>query len=191
MPRSTQLSRAAVVQAAAALADAAGSAEQVTLAQVAAHFGIRLPSLYNYVDGLPDLRRALALLGVHELTAALQQAAVGRAGDDAIVAIAQAYRAYALRYPGRYSASVRAAGPDERELIAASTLLIDLLLRVLAAYQLAGADALHAVRGLRSIVHGFVSLEAAGGFGMPLDRDESFERLIAMFLAGLRQARTD
>ncbi len=188
MPRSTQLSRAAVVQAAASLADAAGSAEQVTLAQVAAHFGIRLPSLYNYVDGLPDLRRALALLGVQELTAARQGAAVGRAGDDAIVAIAQAYRAYAQARPGRYSASVRAAGPDEHELIAASTVLIELLLRVLTAYRLQGDDALHAVRGLRSIVHGFVSLEAAGGFGMPLDRDESFGRLIAMFLAGLRQA---
>lgn len=188
MPRTTQLSRAAVVQAAAALADAAGSAEHVTLAQVAAHFAIRLPSLYNYVDGLPDLRRALALLGVQELTAALQQAAIGRAGDDAIRALARAYRSFALAYPGRYSAGVRAASPDDHALIQASTVLIELLVRVLEAYRLQGDDALHAVRALRSIVHGFVSIEAAGGFGMALDRDESFDRLIGMFLAGLRQA---
>jgi hypothetical protein len=38
-------------------------------------------------------------------------------------------------------------------------------------------------------VHGFASLEAAGGFGMPLDRDESFRRLIATFVAGLEQTK--
>lgn len=45
---------------------------------------------------------------------------------------------------------------------------------------------IHAVRGLRSIVHGFATLEAGGGFGMPLDRDESFLRLLRAYLAGLR-----
>ncbi len=45
---------------------------------------------------------------------------------------------------------------------------------------------LHAVRGLRSIVPGFVTLEGAGGFGLPLDLDESFRRLVAAFVKGLR-----
>jgi hypothetical protein len=50
-----------------------------------------------------------------------------------------------------------------------------------------GDDAVHAVRGLRALVHGFVTLETAGGFGFPLDRDESFRRLLATFAAGLRR----
>ena len=49
--------------------------------------------------------------------------------------------------------------------------------------------AIHAVRGLRSIVHGFATLELAGGFVMPLDCDESFCRLMQAFLAGLRNQR--
>ena len=48
-------------------------------------------------------------------------------------------------------------------------------------------DGLHAVRGLRSVVHGFASLEVAGGFGLPLDLDESFRRLVEMFIGGLQQ----
>ena len=36
------------------------------------------------------------------------------------------------------------------------------------------------------IAHGFATLERAGGFGMPLDCDESFLRLIHAYTAGLR-----
>jgi len=57
---------------------------------------------------------------------------------------------------------------------------------VLAGYGLEGDDALHATRGLRSLLHGFVSLETGGGFGLPLDLDESFRRLLQVFMAGLR-----
>ena len=41
--------------------------------------------------------------------------------------------------------------------------------------------------GRSGVPHGFVALEALGGFGLPLDCDESCARLLAMFVAGLRQ----
>ena len=44
-----------------------------------------------------------------------------------------------------------------------------------------GDDMIHAIRGLRALMHGFVSLEAAGGFAMPQDLDESYRRLVAGF----------
>jgi hypothetical protein len=50
-------------------------------------------------------------------------------------------------------------------------------------------DRLHAVRGLRSLVHGFVSIEADGGFGLALDTDESFSRAVETYVAGLRATR--
>ena len=40
------------------------------------------------------------------------------------------------------------------------------------------------MRILRSLVHGFASLEIAGGFGLALDVEESFRRLVAMYIAG-------
>ena len=52
---------------------------------------------------------------------------------------------------------------------------------------LRGEEGLHAVRGLRSVVHGFASLEVAGGFGLPLNLDESFRRLVEMFIHGLQK----
>lgn len=186
MPPSQRLNRPAVVQAAAELADSLGDANRVTLAEVAAHFGIKIPSLYNHVDGLAGLRREIALLGMRELTEALQAAAVGRSGEAALVAVAHAYRDFAKAYPGRYGASLAAPDPDDAELVAAAQKLLLLMARVLEHYRLSETDMVHVIRGFRSLIHGFVTLETLGGFKMAVDLDESFERLIEMFVAAMR-----
>jgi AcrR family transcriptional regulator len=186
MPVKARLDRAAVVQAAAELADADGL-EKLTLAALAARLGIRTPSLYNHVTGLEGLRRDLALLAVRELHERLARATIGKAGDAAIVAFADAYRAFAHEHPGRYAASLRAPAPDDAEFQAVAAAVVETIVAVLALYDLHGDDAVHAVRGLRSILHGFVALEAAGGFELPLDRDESYRRLVHVFIDGLRR----
>jgi AcrR family transcriptional regulator len=190
MPHGERVNRSAVVQTAADLADALGDLNRLTLAEVAAKLGIRIPSLYNHVDGLAGLRREVALLGLRELTEAIQSSAVGRAGDTAITAIAHAYRDYATRYPGRYGATLEAPEPGDEALSAAAQKLLLLLLRVFEAYDLSGTDTVHIVRSLRSVLHGFVTLEKLGGFKMAVDLDESFERLIKLFLAGLHHYQT-
>jgi AcrR family transcriptional regulator len=187
MPARTRagLDRAAVVRAAAALADAEGY-EAVTLARLAGELGVRPPSLYNHVEGLDGLRRELALAGLQELGRRLSRATVGKSEDAALAALADAYRRFARDRPGLYPATLRAPDPEDAELNAAGEEALAVILAVLAGYGLQGADALHATRGLRSLLHGFVSLEAAGGFGLPLDLDESYCRLVASFITGLR-----
>jgi len=183
------LDRAAVVRAAAALADEEGL-DELTLARLAERLGVRTPSLYNHIHGLPGLRRDLHLLGVRELAARLGRAAIGKAGDEAALALGQTYRAFVKERPGLYAATLRASrlsDPADAELAAAEQEGVDIVVAVLAPYGLRGDDAIHAVRALRSVAHGFASLEASGGFGLALDIDESFRRLIAMFTAGLRR----
>jgi AcrR family transcriptional regulator len=179
------IDRARVVAVAAELADAHGL-EQLTLAQVAARLGVQLPSLYNHVAGLPGLRRELALAGLRALLEQMSRAAIGKAGDAAVIAIANAYRGFVLAHPGLYATTVRAPAPDDAEHNRLSQVIVEVVLAVLAPYGLADDDAIHAVRGLRSIVHGFASIELSGGFGLALDRDESFLRLLRAFIAGLR-----
>jgi AcrR family transcriptional regulator len=186
MPR-MGLDAARVVDTAAAIADAEGL-QAVTLARVAGELGVRAPSLYNHVDGLPGLLRAVALLAVRELTAALRDAAVGRSGEDALAATARAYRNYARAHPGRYAATVAAPAPDDAEHRAAAGETVEVVVAVLRGWDLDGDEAVHATRTFRSAIHGFVALEAAGGFGIPLDLDESFDRLVATLAAGLARA---
>jgi hypothetical protein len=52
------------------------------------------------------------------------------------------------------------------------------VLAVLAGYRLAGDDAVDAARALRAALHGFVVLEAGGGFGLPVDVDRSYARMV-------------
>src|SRR4029453_13380936 len=111
MPRAGLTSQR-VVQEAGVVADASGL-DRLTLAAVADRFGVAIPSLYKHVNGLDGLRRDLAVLAVRELTTALSRAAVGRAGRDALHAMADAYRAYATAHPGPYAASVRAPAPGD------------------------------------------------------------------------------
>ena len=175
------LDQAIVVQAAAKLADTEGW-ENISLAMLATQLGVRTPTLYHYVEGLPGLRRELALYGLHESAKRLGRAVMGKAGDEAVIALADAYRAFAHEHPGLYEATTRAASPDDKELDAASWEVLDIALRALSSYKLSQEDAFHAIRMLRSFVHGCVTLEAVGGFGMPLEVDETFRRLIAMYL---------
>lgn len=189
MTRRAGLDVEAVVEAAGRLADAEGL-ESLTLAGLAEQLGIRTPSLYNHVAGLPGLHRELALRGTRELTARLARAAIGKSRADAVMAMADAFRAFIKEHPGLYAATVRSAGtmqPVDAELAAASQEAVEVVLAALASYGFSGAEALHAVRALRSVVHGFATLELAGGFGIPLDTDESFQRLVGMLIEGLEQ----
>lgn len=167
-----------------ALADQLGF-EAVTLAGVAEQLGIRIPSLYNHVAGLPGLRHELTLWGLRELGDQLRRGATGVAGEDAIFSIAHAYRSFALAHPGIYTATLRAATPDEPDLAAAAQEVLDVVLAVLEPYGFSEDEALHVVRGLRSLLHGFADLEISGGFGLALDRDASYRQLLAVYLRGL------
>jgi len=186
MPRAG-LSTAAVVATAAEIADAEGL-DRLTLARVAAAAGVRTPSLYNHVESLDDVRRRVALLALRDLADALRDAAVGRAGDDALAAMADAYRAYARRHPGRYAATQRAPAEGDEAMRAAATGAVDVVLAILRGYGLEGDDAIHAARAVRSALHGFVALEAGGGFGIPVDLDESYARMVRALARGLRDA---
>ena len=190
MPRAG-LSAEVVVAGAADLVDKV-SWDGLTMAAVAAYFDVAVPSLYKHVGGFEDLRRRLAVRAVEELgdelTAAVEvdpadgpSPGHGAAPADhraAMRAMADAYRGYARAHPGRYAATVRAPRPDDADHLAASDRVVRTVLDVLAGYGLVGDDAIDAARMLRSSLHGFSVLEAAGGFGLPRDVDRSFERLV-------------
>ncbi|GHO57448.1 TetR/AcrR family transcriptional regulator [Ktedonobacter robiniae] len=174
----------AIVKAAATLADEHGL-HMVTMAMLAAHLGVRTPTLYHYFTGLAGLQRALALWGLQEMTEQLGQAVMGKAGDDAVVALAHTLRDFGRTRPGLYEATARAPEPGDAEWQEAGRRVVEIALRALGAYTLSQEDALHAVRMVRSLVHGCVTLETAGGFGLPLDVDETFKRLLDLLLHDL------
>jgi AcrR family transcriptional regulator len=166
-----------VVAEAAKLADEAGP-DHLTLAALAARLGVRQPSLYKHIASLDSLQQLIAKQAKAEFADVLGRAAIGRARDDALVTMAHAWRAWALDHPGRYQIGQRAPAPGDADHLAVADRFVAVIAAVLAGYGLDGDDAIDAVRAYRSALHGFVSLEASGGFGMPVSVDRSFGRLV-------------
>jgi AcrR family transcriptional regulator len=182
--RAKGLDAATVVAAAGRIADADGL-EAATISRVAADLKVRPPSLYNHVANHAALMRLLAIESVTELATAITGAAVGRSRGDALRAVAVAYRAYALEHPGRYAATVRAPAPDDAMAQDAALAAISPMVAILAGWGIEGPDAVHLVRVVRSAMHGFVSIEMGGGFGLPLDLDHSFDLLVDSLVAAI------
>ncbi|MFF7212805.1 TetR/AcrR family transcriptional regulator [Streptomyces sp. NPDC008238] len=168
-----------VTVAGAELADEVGL-DHVTMSQVARRLGVKDASLYTHVRNLEDLRGRIALLAADEKTILIAEATAGRAGKEALVAYANAWRTYAHRHPGRYTATqtplridpeLAAAAPGPRRAV-------ELTYGILHAYGLAEPDLTDAVRLLRSTFHGFVALEAAGGFAHRRSPEHSWLRAL-------------
>lgn len=184
MAKRVGIDKDAVIRAAVKIADEHGW-DSLTLARVAKKLRIRSPSLYNHVGGLEGLRRELKLVALHDLNTALSHATIGKSRDDAVRGLAAAYRAFVKRHPGTYAATMVAAPKNDPALEAAAAHIVETILSVVSGYGLDRREGLHAIRALRSTVHGFAAIEIAGGFGIPLDVDKSFEWLVSTLLAGL------
>ncbi|MFF7472676.1 WHG domain-containing protein [Streptomyces sp. NPDC008092] len=185
MPRAG-LDPAAVVAAGAALADEVGFTN-LTMGLLAERVGVRTPSLYKHVGGQEDLNRRIAARALGEAADAVGGAAQGHTGRAALAAAARAFRAFVLRHPGRYTATIgmEPSGPDD-PLAVAGQRLLGAFLTVLRGYDIPESDVDHALRTLRSLCHGFAMLQADNGFQWSSDIDESFEWLIAFADRGLR-----
>ena len=185
MPRAG-LDATSVVAAGAALADEIGF-DELTMGRLAERVGVRTPSLYKHVASQDDLNRRIAALALEEVAAAMGAAVQGRAGRDALAAAAQALRGFVLAHPGRFAATtgLQPTGPDDPIALAARRGM-EPFVAVLRGYDIAPEDTTHALRALRSVFHGFASIEAARGFQWATDTDESFDWVIDLVDRGLR-----
>ncbi|MFJ8577217.1 TetR/AcrR family transcriptional regulator [Micromonospora sp. NPDC093277] len=174
-----------LTRAGAELADEVGF-DQVTVSALARRFDVAVASLYSHVRNSQDLRTRIALLALDEMAVRAADALAGRAGRDALAALANVYRDYAREHPGRYAAARLRLDP-ETAAASAGGRHAQLTRAILRGYDLAEPDQTHAVRLLGSVFHGYVSLELDGGFGHSApDSAESWVRIMDALDALLR-----
>ena len=160
--RPARLSRDSIVNAALTFLDREGW-DALTINALATQLGTKGPSLYNHVDSLEDLRRTVRMRVVGDIIDMLNTVGQGRTRDDAVMAMASAYRSYAHHHPGRYSAFTRMPlGGDDPEFTDATRAAAAPVIAVLASYGLDGEDAFYAALEFWSAMHGFVLLEMTG-----------------------------
>lgn len=179
------LDRDGVVAAAVRVADRVGF-EALTLAAVAAEVGVRVPSLYHHVDGLPALKARVRRVALADLRERLAAATAGRSGRDAMAGLVHGLRGFVGDHPGLLAATVAAVDPDDVEGHAAGEALVGWMFELLRGYALDGEALVHGTRVVRAAVHGFAALEAAGGFARAEAVARSLEVLATVLDGGLR-----
>lgn len=174
-----------VAQAAARIIDSEGRAA-LTLARLAADLGVASPSLYKHIAGLDDLIGQVTTLSIRRLTETLTAAAVGRSGRHALLAVAEAYRRFAVTHPGLYALTQSAVNLNATAIQAEAARAVDVFRATISGYGLPDDLVIHAIRVVRAGLHGFADIEARGGFQMPLSVDASFLVLVDALDASLR-----
>lgn len=182
--RTTKLSRDSIVNAALTFLDREGW-DALTINALANQLGTKGPSLYNHVQSLDDLRRTVRMRVIDDIIGMLNTVGEGRSRDDAVMAMASAYRSYAHHHPGRYSAFTRMPlGGDDPEYTAATHAAAGPVIAVLASYGLDGENAFYAALEFWSALHGFVLLEMTGVMD-GVDTDAVFTDMVVRLARGM------
>jgi len=188
--RPAKLSRDSIVDGALTFLDREGW-DSLTINALAAQLGTKGPSLYNHVDSLEDLRRAVRIRVIDDIITMLNRVGEGRARDDAVLVMAGAYRSYAHHHPGRYSAFTRMPlGGDDPEYTAATRAAAAPVIAVLSSYGLDRDEAFYAALEFWSALHGFVLLEMTGVMD-DIDTDALFSDMVLRLATSLDRRRID
>jgi AcrR family transcriptional regulator len=184
--RPARLSRDSTVNAALTFLDREGW-DALTINALATQLGTKGPSMYNHVHSLDDLRRTVRMRVVGDIIEMLNTVGQGRTRDDAVTAMASAYRSYAHHHPGRYSAFTRMPlGGDDPEFTEATRAAAAPVISVLASYGLDGEAAFHAALEFWSAMHGFVLLEMTGAM-TGIDTDAVFTDMVMRLATGMER----
>lgn len=169
------LNAEAVVAAAADLAEKIGFSN-LNLLDLAGVLEIKSASLYNHIANLDELKEQVGLLATVRLKNCLMAAVADKYREEAIMALANAYRGFVKEYPELYKAYIAlhfVKGQEPEKILLG---IVEDLFQVLSGYDLTETQTIHWERVLRSTLHGFVVFESAGYFvRRPADLNETFK----------------
>lgn len=178
------LDKPMIIKAAANMADEKGIAN-VSLKALAAKLGIKPPSLYKHFSGLDELNKELMLYGYRSLENAVTKAAIGKAKDDAIIAICYAYRSFVFEHKGLFEAMQWYNMYQSEEHLQATQGTVAVLFQVLEGYGITEGQKVHIVRMLRGFLQGFSAIESHEGYGHPMPLNDTFDFAIKIILNGI------
>lgn len=179
-----KISRPVILQVSKELVNRDGF-HALTLTRVADALKIKTPSLYNHISSLNDLKKELALDALSQLNHEVVQSAIGKSGNEALKAIGLTFIHFMRENPGLYAATLIAPDQKESDVEQASSAIVSILLKVLEPYHFSEEKAIHLVRGLRALAHGFSTLERQGGFHIQVPLNESISIAFDTFIKGM------
>lgn len=184
MPRQG-LNRQALVQAAAELIAQRGMRD-FSMRELAQHMNVKTASLYNHVESMDALLADVARWVIGKLVDEMRAAVSGKTGAQAVRELAQAYMRFGRQHYEWYKLIISLPLLGDAALAECPKPIVDVIMDVLRGFDLSEEMCMHQQRILRSIMHGFLSQQAHGGFShFPVDVKQSYDMAIAGFIAAL------
>lgn len=187
MPRQG-LNKENVIDAAIKLIEEKGYSN-FSINELAKSLDVRPASLYNHIVNVDEIFSETAARANSMMIDTEEKAIAGKARDEAIFAIADAYRAFAKAHYELYKVvfNLQNSSSDfmRKEEVGRT---IAPIMDALSGYDLDENSKRHWQRALRSVMHGFVAHEEAGGFANSATaRDESYRIAVGCVIDGIKK----
>ena len=173
MPTPAKTSPDHLIGIARRLVEASGP-DALTMGAVAARAGIKPPSLYKHFADRAALLKAVEIGVLIDLEAWLRQETRGDSPKVRLVAMANAYRRFALAAPNRYKAIYSGNAFNDPEIREACMFSARPLFEELAAAGVAEPRMLPLSRTMVALLHGFVLMEIGNAFQLGGSIEEAF-----------------
>lgn len=156
---------------------------------VADELGVKTASLYNHVKNMGELLAGVCNYALRLQKDSEMQAIKDLNREQAVYALAEAYRRFAKEHRELYWLVMNVAASDNHVLDEAAVCVTEPIVKMLTDYDIEEDEKIHFRRFFRSIVHGYVSEMDTGFFShYPADTDKSFHFAIKCFSDSLNRA---
>ena len=180
-----KITKEAVIQAASDIADEKGL-NNLSLKVVAEKLNIRTPSLYNHINSLDDLLRAVAHNGMRQMNEQMKQTAIGKAGTVAIRAVAIEYLNYMIMHSGVYETIQWATWHGTEETAAIFNDYLSLLTTLIKSCNFAPDHTNEILDMLTGIIHGYTTLQLRHAFSNPDKVRNDLSNALDILLGGVQ-----
>ncbi|TGN14401.1 TetR/AcrR family transcriptional regulator [Leptospira ilyithenensis] len=160
--------------------------ENLSIKRIANELEIRSPSLYNHIKDLLDITSEVAARTANQFAENLETIMATTKPEknrkEGLRKFILEYRNFAHNHKGVYPLLVSAPSGNENHRLASDRILKVCLTAL--SLKVLDARAIHQIRILRAVLHGFISLERENGFGLPESVEESFQILMKGLVEG-------
>lgn len=161
--------------------------DNFSLREIAARLDVKPASLYNHVQGISEIRTAIAIEAAGMLNNTLTKSIKDKPADEAFLDGTRAYRQFAYENHEIYKALIRMPSSDDENIVKAAFSSYEPLHMLIMGYGAEEKATIHFLRSLRCAMHGFVELTLNGFMQHgSVTRDESYELIIHSFLEILK-----
>ena len=159
-----------------------------SMRELAQELHCKAASLYNHIESIDDINRQVGLMASEKMDAALEAATAGKTRDEALIALAHAYRDFVRDENELYQAIMGMPSLKMADTLAVGRDSLRVVRSVIAQYNISRAAAVNFSRSFRAALHGFASYEVAGYYTAPeATAENSFDFLVAGYVHWIHQ----